>query len=309
MIFSLHQWTLNDSWLATLFSVLTFLTVLFFVLYPSFLTFRLARRLRPDALYEEPQYRGSFGIFYAAYRPPRWWFFFLPITVLFAKAIVTAFGLASGLVQLIFILIIEIFMFVSIIVFKPHPTRGADLLASTLSIGRILITALAFTFVESFEVAAIPRVGVGIAAAVVASLCVVLMFFNIIVNFSLWALWREQVSARFGTRLGSTWRLGHWGRSSAPGSSSGSGKNSVMDEKEKDAEMERDGVVVVDEELGAPRLRGGAASSSVIPVIDERPRNPTPDQHEQLDPAMDSPYPSVTPTTSSSDRMFQRNSD
>ncbi|OCB92087.1 TRP-domain-containing protein [Sanghuangporus baumii] len=299
MIFSMHQWTLKDSWLATLFSVLTFLVILFYVLYPSFLTIRLAKRSRPDALYEELQHRVSFGVFHAAYRPPRWWFFTIPVTVLFIKAIVTAFGYASGLVQLILILIIEIFLFISIIVFKPHPTRGADILASTLSIGRILITALTFAFVESFEVAAIPRVGVGIAAAVVASLCVILMFFNIIVNFSLWALWREHLSARLGTRLGSTLRLGHWGRVSAPGSARGSANNSVIDEKDKEADSAA-------AELGASRLRGGAGAAS---FYDERPSNPTPDQHQPFDTTMNSPCPSITPTTASSNKMFQRNSD
>ncbi|KAI5117513.1 hypothetical protein M0805_000520 [Coniferiporia weirii] len=218
-IFAFHQWTLKDSWLATFLSVLTFLAVLAALAYPTYTTNRLARRERPWILYRDTPHLMSSGPLYIQYRHQRWFFFLVSLAAIFARAIVVAFGGASGLVQLIVLLIIEITVLGLTLVLRPHETRGGDVLATTLAIVRVLATGLSFAFVESFNVSAIPRVVIGFVILVVFSFTVILMFINTLVNLGLRTLWRDHLAARLGTRLGSSLHV------------SGSGKGSLMDEK------------------------------------------------------------------------------
>ncbi|THH04771.1 hypothetical protein EW145_g5276 [Phellinidium pouzarii] len=205
-IFALNQWTLDDSWLATLLSVITLLAVLVAIAYPTYTTIRLVRRERPWLLYRDTPHIMSSGPLYIQYRHQRWFFFITSLTAIFVRAVVIGFGHNSGLTQLIILSITELTVLLSILMLKPHETRGGDVLASTLASARVLATGLCFAFVESFNVAPIPRVVIGFVILVVFSFAVILMIINTVVNLGLFTLWREHILARFGTRIGSSLR-------------------------------------------------------------------------------------------------------
>lgn len=59
-----------------------------------------------------------------------------------------------GLVQVVLVLVIELFLLLSIISFKPHETRGADVLVGVLAGARVGSAALSFAFVEQYGVGA-----------------------------------------------------------------------------------------------------------------------------------------------------------
>ena len=118
-IFALHQWTLKDSWLATLFSVLTLLGLLAGIAYPSYKLLKLRRAEgRAWALYRHTPSILTSGPLYIQYRHERWWFGLLSLSALFARAIVIAFGSGSGLAQVVLVLLIELSLLLSIIAFK-----------------------------------------------------------------------------------------------------------------------------------------------------------------------------------------------
>ncbi|KAH7913891.1 hypothetical protein BJ138DRAFT_1058085 [Hygrophoropsis aurantiaca] len=184
-IFALYQWTLKDSWLSILLSVILLLSVVGYLLYPMVLTVRLALRSTPYSLYTQTDHLNSHGPLYALYRTQRY-FASIPLLVaIFLKSIFIAFAQANGEVQLIFILIVECGILACLSVTRPHKTRGADALAIYLAITRVVCTGLMVAFLESLNLAAIPRVAIGIVIAVIISVAVIVMFFNTLVNLGL----------------------------------------------------------------------------------------------------------------------------
>ncbi|KAH7927127.1 TRP-domain-containing protein [Leucogyrophana mollusca] len=187
-IFTLYQWTLKDSWLSILLSVILLLAVVGYLLYPIFLTVRLAIRSTPYALYTQTDHLNSHGPLYALYRTQRY-FANIPLLVaILSKSIFIAFAQANGEVQVIFILLVECGVLASLLVLRPHRTRGADVLATYLAITRVVCTGLMIAFMESLNLAAIPRVAIGIVIAVIISIAVIVMFFNTLVNLGLMRL-------------------------------------------------------------------------------------------------------------------------
>ncbi|KZT28934.1 TRP-domain-containing protein [Neolentinus lepideus HHB14362 ss-1] len=192
VIFTFYQWTLSDSWLSVLLSVIMFLFLLAYVLWPSFLTLRLARRSSTFALYSQADHLQAHGPLYAQYRQPRY-FFFAPLIVgAFLKALFVSFSKASGTVQVIALIIIEFAVFMAIVVLKPFRRRGGDFLAGYLAITRLVCTGLLVSFIEHLNVKPIPRTAIGAVIAVIWAVAVVVMFFNILVNLGLQRLWRRR---------------------------------------------------------------------------------------------------------------------
>lgn len=214
----------------------------------------------------------SYGPLYIQYRHERWFFFTLPIFAIFVRAILIAFAFHDGLAQLVVLLIVEVALLGATAALRPHETHGGDVYATTLAIVRVIVAAAFFTFVERFQVKAIPRVAVGLVIAVILSLTVVLAFFNMLANFGLQELWREKMRWRVGTKLSSSLKLG--GRS--PKSSLSMGEKGSQD-----------------------KLSSFSSQPNLLMVTD-RPRNPTPLQHVPLDPSINQPYPEITPTQTSS---------
>lgn len=189
IIFAFFQWTLNDSWLAVLISVITFLGIMAAVGWAAFKVFLSAKRSGPDNLsYEVPEYDPLFG----AHRIARWWFFIVPIVAIFVRSLLISFAKASGTTQVVFFIIIDLFVFLSLCVLKPNRTRRADVLTIFLALVRLVVSGLLIAFIESLDVAAIPRVAIGIVIAVIWSVTVVIMFLNIVWNLGLRRLWNAR---------------------------------------------------------------------------------------------------------------------
>ncbi|KAG1732198.1 uncharacterized protein EDB91DRAFT_1152135 [Suillus paluster] len=180
-LFALYQWTLKDSWLSILLSVILLLAVVGYILYPLFLTYRLALRSTPYALYTQPDFVASHG--------PLGFYATTPlILAIFVKALFIAFSQANGFVQVVAILVVECMVLASLFTLRPHKTRGADVLATYLAITRVVCTAMMVTFVESLNLGAIPRVVIGIVMAVIISVAVIVMFINTLVNMGIMRL-------------------------------------------------------------------------------------------------------------------------
>lgn len=174
LTFTFFQWTLKDSWLSILFSVILFLPIVGFLGYTAFIAFRWSDF---DAW---PYHAPLWG----HYRPERHWYFVPLLVALLAKSLFIAFGQAHGTMQVAVLVTLEGLVFISIIVLKPYETRKADILAGYLAIVRLVCTALMISFIPSLGVKAVTRVIIGIVIAVVFSAAVVVMFFNTVWNIA-----------------------------------------------------------------------------------------------------------------------------
>ena len=170
--FSLFQWTLKDSWLSILLSVILFLPVVGFIGYSAFLGFRWSD------VDSWPYHAPLWG----QYRHERRWYFIPLLVALLAKSAFIAFGQAHGTMQVVVLVILEGLLFISIIVLKPYETRKADILAGFLALVRLVCTGLLIGFLPSLGVGPIIRVVIGIVTAVIFSVTVVVMFFNTVWN-------------------------------------------------------------------------------------------------------------------------------
>ncbi|KAI0766551.1 hypothetical protein BC629DRAFT_1293026 [Irpex lacteus] len=201
-IFTFFQWTLNDSWASVLLSVILWLIILACV--ATSLVFLLRPGLFSRWIRDvDPAESATLLPWTAALRPQRYYYALAIFTAMLVKTLVTGFGQAHGMVQTIIILITEIALFASLLVLRPFQTRGADILAVILSVFRVVCTGLMIAFSESLDLDAIPRVVVGIIIAVIYSVAVVLMFFNILVNLGLLQLvpipWRRHKQGSVST--------------------------------------------------------------------------------------------------------------
>ena len=170
--FSFFQWTLKDSWLSILLSVVLFLPIVGYIGYSAFLAFR-SSDFDPWS-YHRP--------LWGQYRSERRRYFVPLLVALLVKSAFIAFGQADGKMQVVVLVILEGFVFISIIVLKPYETKKADILGGFLAVVRLVCTGLTIAFLPSLEVKAIIRVVIGCIAAVIFSIAVVVMFFNTIWN-------------------------------------------------------------------------------------------------------------------------------
>ncbi|KAF5386059.1 hypothetical protein D9615_002462 [Tricholomella constricta] len=189
-IFSFYQWTLEDSWLSVLLSVISLLILLIAVLYPTFLVLRNARRDGIEALYDNAQHLASNGPLYGQYRTPRF-YFFLPLLVSsFLKAVFIAFVKGNGEAQVILMVILEGFTVISYLVLRPCQTRGGDIFSTFLAIIRLVCSGLLIAFVERLNVAPIPRVVIGLVLLVIFSVAVLITYINLVINSGIGGLWK-----------------------------------------------------------------------------------------------------------------------
>lgn len=195
-IFALYQWTLKDSWLSIFLSVILFLAVVGYILYSIVLVHHLALRSAPSELWTRLDFLASHGPLYAIYRSERFYATTPLMMAIFVKALFIAFSQANGIVQVVAILVVECMVLASLLVLRPHKSRGADVLATYLAITRVLCTGLMIAFVESLNLGAIARVVIGIVIAVIISVAVIVMFINTLVNMGI----MELVPARYRRR-------------------------------------------------------------------------------------------------------------
>ncbi|KAG6907908.1 hypothetical protein DXG01_006963 [Tephrocybe rancida] len=191
VLFSFYQWTLKDSWLSILLSVIAFLTLLAVVLYPTFLVLRSVRREGRDALYKDTDQLALNGPLYGQYRAPRFYFFIPLALAAFLKAIFIAFADGNGEAQIILVVILEGFTGISYLVLRPYRTRGGDVFSSFLAIIRLVCSGLMIAFVERLNVAPIPRTAIGLVIAVIFSVTVLITYINLLVNCGIDRLWKH----------------------------------------------------------------------------------------------------------------------
>lgn len=184
-IFAMYQWTLDDSWLSVLLSVILLLAIVGYLFHSAIQLFRLAMADTPEILYTQPGYRVAYGPLFALYRHERFYAYAPLLLATLFKAVFTAFAHANGEVQIAAILVIEVALLVVHLIFRPHRTRGAKILETYLAITRVLCTGLLVTFIEPIGLGPIPRVIIGIVIAVIISVAVIVMFFNILVNLGI----------------------------------------------------------------------------------------------------------------------------
>ena len=185
LVFAFYQWTLKDSWLSILFSVLLLIALMAAIL-PA--TFFAIRSSLPTPRWSEQQPSPAVHPLVAPYRSNRAYYVLLLLTAMTVKALVTAFGQAHGMSQTVVFVIVEFLLLLSTIVMKPHHTRGADVLAGYLCITRLVCSGLMLAFTEKLAVKAIPRVAIGAVVAVIFSVACIVMFINILVQLGLWRL-------------------------------------------------------------------------------------------------------------------------
>ncbi|KAJ7072424.1 hypothetical protein C8F01DRAFT_1045050 [Mycena amicta] len=182
LILSFYQWTLKDSWLSTLFSVMTVLGVSSMVIYPAYRTFRLVHHHSTSILDETPPHTTMHGPLHDRFRSPRYYFFAVFLAAVFLRAIVLAAGQGHGMSQVIVCMLIELAVIIAHVLFKPFTTRGGDVFSAYFGIVRLVCTGLMIAFVESVNVDAIPRVAIGAVIAVILSIAILVLLSNIVLS-------------------------------------------------------------------------------------------------------------------------------
>ena len=177
--FAFYQWTLGDSWLSVLLSVLLLLAVFASVSLPLAHILRQTRSPK-ELLMASPS--DTLTPFTTIFRPQHTYHYHLYFIITLLKAIFIAFVQSSGLVQASLILATEAIFLVILAGTKPHRTRGADVLSIYLAVTRVVCAGLPIAFVQSIGLAAIPRVVIGIVSAVIFSVAVVIMVINVVIN-------------------------------------------------------------------------------------------------------------------------------
>ncbi|KAF5351731.1 hypothetical protein D9756_007670 [Leucocoprinus leucothites] len=295
LIFVFYQWTLKDSWVPILLSVITFIGLFIFLIYPPYLILRSVRRSKdPYELYSHspPTYLTSLGPLYAQYRPERFYAFLALLVVPFLKAIFISFAKSSGFAQVILLLITEFVVLGLQIAFKPHKTRGGDVLSTYLGVTKLVTTGLLIAFVERVAVDAIPRTIIGAVIAVIWSVAVVILLLNLVIYHILLPLWRlatgrmrsNESATAVGSPLNSEGSMLEKGEKVlGSGPDSGSGEHLNVRHHQEDILPPDTGITP------APswdRITAG-----------RRALNPTPDQNIPLDPETLRAYP-ISPTES-----------
>ncbi|KAH9957895.1 hypothetical protein BC827DRAFT_1222160 [Russula dissimulans] len=186
LTFTMYQWTLKDSWLSILISVIAFLIILGILGCASASVLLFGRRsslwlLAEDLPVHEP--------LYGQYRVPRYYFFMLPLLATFIRAILIAAAKSNGTVQIVIVVCMELFLLLSQVVLKPGKTRRADILSVFLAVIRLVTAGLLVAFIVPVALPPIPRVVIGIIVLVLFSIAIVVMFFNTIWNLGSQRLW------------------------------------------------------------------------------------------------------------------------
>jgi hypothetical protein len=185
VLFSTYQWTLKDSWLSILLSVISFVAIMTAVAFVIFSIWRIVRKDGTAELYTDDQNAMTHGPLYMQYRQPRYYFFLPLLIASFLKALFAAVVKKNGGAQIILFAVIEGFVIVANLLLRPAKTRGGDVLSTFLAVVRFICAGLLIAFVEGFSVSPIPRVVIGAVTAVLFSVAIIVMFLNLV-----WSLFR-----------------------------------------------------------------------------------------------------------------------
>lgn len=288
MIFVIYQWTLKDSWLSILLSVISFLAISAVLLYPIFLILRITRRESPFALYaHKSEQLARSGPLYAQHRPERYYFSGLLLVAFFLRALFIAVAKSSGEAQLALMIVIEFGLVLAHCILKPAMTRGGDVFGSYLAICRLVCVALMIAFIEKLQVKAIPRVVIGIIIALAWSVAVLVVIFNISWNavaaLNIRRGGRSKSSSVLESPAGSEGSMLEKG---IRGTSDGSTRSNLTEKNITQTGGSADSFRYVAENMDA---------EDIEEVARGRPVNPTPENNVPFDQYNYAPYP-ISPT-------------
>jgi hypothetical protein len=162
-VFAFYQWTLKDSWLAILLSVVTFLGFLAVVIFVAIRVYRLPSET--TGLEYEPmidQFKAS----------RRWWYSSL-LALSLVKSLVIGFGQKNGTVQAALLFTAELAYLLALIAYRPFALRRSRAFAFIFSGIRIASCSLLIPFIPSLGVKPITRVVIALVSAVILSIGVV----------------------------------------------------------------------------------------------------------------------------------------
>ncbi|KAG8953502.1 hypothetical protein FRC04_002344 [Tulasnella sp. 424] len=180
-VLALFQWTIGDSWLAVLLSVLTIVTLASCLVYSAYLLVKVYRHHAWSKTTEPLPY--PLSPYTEPWATHRWFTtiaFTVPIMIL--KSALTSFAKSSGFVQVIAFIIMDGVALAAIFVFKPGKTRSSDVLEGFIAFIRLVTSCCLVAFVETVKVKPIPRVAVGIVLLVLESVVIIVLFLGVIRN-------------------------------------------------------------------------------------------------------------------------------
>jgi hypothetical protein len=193
ILLAFFQWTLQDSWLPTLISVIIFLAVLSALGYPTYLIGRQVLAKGPKSLNGEAMNTSPQGALIGPFLDARYYFFLVTIIAPIIRAAFVSLARSDGFVQVIGLVTLELLYLLLLLFLRPGHTRRADVLDVTIAIIRLISTAALLPFVkEKLDVEAIPRTAIGIGIAAVLSVGVIILSFNVLLHVMPWRwAWRS----------------------------------------------------------------------------------------------------------------------
>lgn len=203
LVLTFFEWTLHDSWLVILLSVILLLSISAVILYPTVQTVLISRRQSSEVLYTIPALVRTYGALYIPFKPPRYYVFIILLAAATLKSIFIGFAKSSGLTQVTAVFIIE--FAVLILLCLPRPpfrSRGGDVLGIYLAATRVVGATLMFPFVEKFHIKPIPRVAVGFVLMVLFSVAVIVLTLNVVFNFGKGLLWMRHGDEHLRSSMG-----------------------------------------------------------------------------------------------------------
>lgn len=233
------------------------------------------------------------GPLYAQYRPERYYYFVPLLVAFFLKSLFISFTKGSAEAQLSLVIVIEFALLLASVLLKPAYRRGGDVLWTYLSLTRFISTVLMIAFLQRVQVKAIPRVVIGIVVAIIWSVAVITLVFNIawngiVVSLRAWRRGPHQANDDYDSPVDSQ------GSMLEKGIRNGSTRSNLSEKIHSPASA------------SATRLPYGHANDGYTDSIEEvarsRPVNPTPEHNIPMDPSILTPYP-ISPTATISTQM------
>jgi len=132
----------------------------------------------------------------------KYWYSSAPIFfLLFVQAIFVGAGQRHPLVQLIPLIIIEVFILLFLVVIRPFQSKGSNALTIILSIGRLVVYGLLLSFLPRLNVNRIAVTVIGIVILVIQSVLFLVIFAVMLKQLILGIKWAIQTRKTRGKRI------------------------------------------------------------------------------------------------------------
>ncbi|PPR01714.1 hypothetical protein CVT24_001590 [Panaeolus cyanescens] len=293
--FIFYQWTIKDSWLPVLLSVISLIVICGAIGYPSYRVLYQAREQGNAMLYAPDQsLLKSSAPLYAQYRPARYYYFIPLLVSYFLKSVFIAFAKGSAEAQLSLMIVVELGLLLASVLLKPAYKRGGDIFWTYLAVTRFSCTMLMIAFLQRLQVKAIPRVVIGIVIAIAWSVAVTVVVFNIFWNGVISPLRSWKRGAR-QVENGPESPVDSQGSMLEKGIRNGSTRSNLSEKMHSSTSASGN-------RLPYYGPASDAFTDSIEEVARSRPVNPTPEHNIPMDPSILTPYP-ISPTATISTQM------